>query len=88
MFGHTEAIIDCSIIGVCVKASRGTDVFGWHPGDDSDFFWRIFWLAYEILPFCECLAVTPFAHKVMVDQIFGDHDVREGVHDRYVGPGL
>ena len=88
VLGDAESVVDGAVAALGVQACGGADVVGRYADRVGDVLRRVDLVGGERQPVAERLEVAAFLHEVVVDQVFRDDDVCEGVHQRHVGAGL
>ncbi len=87
VLGHAQSVIDRAVAAGGVEAGGATHQFGGHAGDFGERFGRVLRLRHEVAPFLEWGGLAAFGHIGLVDEAFGDDDVRDRVDQRDVGAG-
>ena len=86
MLGHAKAVIDGSV-PTSREQPRGCAQIG--SRNTGDFFKKFGAVAFfrdEACPFLESVGLATLTHELLVDQTFGDDDVRHGGEHRNIGP--
>ena len=82
VLGDAEAVIDRAVAAGGVEPRRAADRFRRHAGNLRHLFRAVARLGNERRPILKLVPVAALAHEVLVDQAFGDDDMRQRRENR------
>ena len=88
VLGDAEAVIDRGVATGRVKPRRGAHLLRRHAANLFKRFRRVLLFRDELRPSLEVLRLAALAYIGLVDEPFGDDDMRHGVDNGDVGAGL